>query len=182
MYYGVAGGVAAWTGEPGGGAGDGVPSTPPSPDDRLSAREERNLRALLVVSSLSTLATRAGLARSAAAWCARVRLLLPADACYQAQRAATRLVGVVNPVAGVNAATLRQAVTPERFRGRVTAVSQVVTWGGVTCGALVGGVAAEHLGLRPTVALAGLLPLAGFLWLWCSPVRSLRDVPTPVAA
>jgi MFS family permease len=95
---------------------------------------------------------------------------------------ALSLVGMVNPVAGVNAVTLRQAVTPERLRGRVTALGQVISWGGVTLGALVGGILAEQLGLRATIALAGLLPLVGFVCLWFSPVRTLREIPDAAPA
>lgn len=93
--------------------------------------------------------------------------------------AALALVGLVNPIAGATAASLRQAVTPSHLLGRMTATVQFTLWGGVTIGALVGGALAEAVGPRPTVALAALLPSLGFLWLLLSPVRSLREVPAP---
>jgi predicted MFS family arabinose efflux permease len=83
-------------------------------------------------------------------------------------------VGTINPVAGANLATLRQAVTPDRLLGRVMSVSRLATWGGVTIGALLGGIVAERIGLRATVLLSGLLPLIGAVWLLLSPVRRVR--------
>jgi predicted MFS family arabinose efflux permease len=83
-------------------------------------------------------------------------------------------VGTINPIAGANSITLRQAVTPDRLLGRVVAVGRVATWGGVALGSLVGGVLADHFGVRPIVLLGGLLPLAGAVWLLLSPVRHIR--------
>ncbi len=84
------------------------------------------------------------------------------------------LVGTINPIAGANVSTLRQALTPDRLLGRVTAVVRVATWGSIAVGALVGGVLAEAVGVRQTVLLSGVLPLIGFVWVALSPVRGLR--------
>jgi hypothetical protein len=40
-------------------------------------------------------------------------------------------------------------------------------------------VLAELIGLRPTVAVAGLGSLLGCVWLLCSPLPRLRDMPAP---
>jgi predicted MFS family arabinose efflux permease len=44
----------------------------------------------------------------------------------------------------------------------------------VVVGSRLGNVLADQLGTRATIALAGLAPLLGGLWLLLSPVRSVR--------
>jgi predicted MFS family arabinose efflux permease len=53
------------------------------------------------------------------------------------------LTGMVNPIAGANATTLRQAYAPDRMQGRVTAIARAVMWSCVTLGAVLGGGLAE---------------------------------------
>jgi MFS family permease len=82
------------------------------------------------------------------------------------------LVGMSFAVSGVamvlwNVVTvsLRQRITPDRLLGRMNAAYRLVGWGTMPLGALLGGILAEALGLRPTfLAAAGiaLLTLAGF--------------------
>jgi predicted MFS family arabinose efflux permease len=96
--------------------------------------------------------------------------------------AAFAVTGTVNPIAGTNATTLRQSVAPDRLQGRITATARVVMWGGVTIGAVVGGLLAERIGLRPTIVLSGILPLVGSVWLFVSPVRGLQQVPSAASA
>jgi MFS family permease len=82
------------------------------------------------------------------------------------------LVGISFAVSGVamvlwNVVTvsLRQRITPDRLLGRMNAAYRLVGWGTMPLGALLGGILAEALGLRPTfLAAAGiaLLTLAGF--------------------
>jgi len=86
-------------------------------------------------------------------------------------------VGTVNPIAGTSATTLRQAIVPDRLQGRVTAVAGVVAWTSISVGAIVGGIAAERIGIRATIAMSGGFPLLGFVWLLVSPVRHLRQLP-----
>jgi predicted MFS family arabinose efflux permease len=83
-------------------------------------------------------------------------------------------LGTINPIAGATSITLRQAVAPDRLLGRVIAVGRVVTWGGVALGALLGGVLADYFGVRPVLLFGGVLPLAGAVWLFLSPVRRIR--------
>ena len=96
--------------------------------------------------------------------------------------AAFAITGIVNPIAGTNATTLRQAVAPDRLQGRITATARVVLWSSVTIGALAGGILAERIGLRATIALSGVLPLLGSVWLLLSPVRQLRQVSSTAAS
>jgi len=79
----------------------------------------------------------------------------------------------------VNQLTLRQAITPERLLGRMNAVTRFMYWGTMPLGSVLGGIAAESVGLRPTLfaAVGG-----GFLMslpIALSPIRRLREPPEP---
>jgi len=80
----------------------------------------------------------------------------------------------------INYLTLRQAVTPDRLLGRVTATMICLTVSTAPLGALAGGWVAEHYGLRTAMLLAGagaliLVPLV----TWLSPLARMRDLPGP---
>ena len=81
---------------------------------------------------------------------------------------------------GVNSVSLRQAATPDRLLGRVTATMRFMRTGLVPLGALLGGLVAERYGLRPSVLVAGLGTLLAVLWVLFSPIRALRTAPPPV--
>ena len=83
------------------------------------------------------------------------------------------------PIYIVNAASLRQVLTPNHLLGRVTASSRFISWGAATFGFLIGGIVAEWIGLVPTLVIAGLGVLASSLWVIQSPIRSLHVMPTP---
>lgn len=81
-------------------------------------------------------------------------------------------VGTVGDVFfNINAASLRQAVVPDRLRGRVSASIRVLILGVQPLGALVGGVLGEQIGLRPTLLIAVLGFGLGFLSMLVSPAR-----------
>lgn len=81
------------------------------------------------------------------------------------------------PVVSVNQASLRQAITPDHLRGRVTATARWATRGLNPVAALLGGVLGGRLGLQATLYIAaGGLALA-LATLALSPVRSLRSLP-----
>ena len=80
----------------------------------------------------------------------------------------------------INYLTLRQAVTPDRLLGRVTATMICLTVSTAPIGGLAGGWVAEHYGLRTAMLLAG----AGALLLaplvtWLSPLARMRELPAP---
>jgi len=73
--------------------------------------------------------------------------------------------GVAVVLWNVVTVSLRQRITPDRLLGRLNAGYRLVGWGSMPLGALLGGVAAEVLGLRAAFALAAaaeLALLAGF--------------------
>ncbi len=92
------------------------------------------------------------------------------------------LFGVVILIYNVNLLTLRQAVTPERVLGRVTATTRFMTWGIMPIGALAGGAFGETFGLAPTLVGTALGMLLAPAWLAFSPVRALRDPGSTAAS
>jgi MFS family permease len=84
----------------------------------------------------------------------------------------------------VNTVSLRQAITPNQFQGRVAASLRFVTWGISPLGFMLGGVLGEIIGLRATLLVAGIGPLLSIAWLAHSPVPKLRGAPAaePISA
>lgn len=80
----------------------------------------------------------------------------------------------------INYLTLRQAVTPDRLLGRVTATMICLTVSTAPLGAVVGGWIAENFGLRSAMLFAGVGALIlGPLVTWFSPLAGMRDLPGP---
>jgi MFS family permease len=79
--------------------------------------------------------------------------------------------------AAINEVSLRQAITPAGLLGRVGGSLHVLGRGVGTLGLLVGGVLAELIGLRATIAVAVLGGIVGNLVLIFSAVRSVRELP-----
>jgi hypothetical protein len=71
---------------------------------------------------------------------------------------------------------LRQALVPDELMGRVSAVLRVLAAAAVPLGALAGGLLGQAVGLRSTIAVAASLEAATALWVWRSPLWSLRTV------
>jgi len=80
----------------------------------------------------------------------------------------------------INYLSLRQAATPDRILGRVTATMICLTVSTAPIGALSGGWIAEHLGLRAAMLFCGIgtLLLAPLI-AWLSPVAAMRVLPAP---
>ena len=76
---------------------------------------------------------------------------------------------------GINYLALRQAITPDRLLGRMTATMRFLTVATAPLGSLVGGVLATGMGLRGT-----LLPV-GVLGLVLAAARSRRESPRRAA-
>jgi MFS family permease len=80
----------------------------------------------------------------------------------------------------INYLALRQAVTPDRLLGRVTATMICLTVSTAPLGAIAGGWIAEHLGLRLAMMFCGVgaLLLAPMI-AWLSPLAGMRELPGP---
>jgi MFS family permease len=77
----------------------------------------------------------------------------------------------------INEASLIQGSTPDRILGRVTASLQAVGWCAMLVGLLVGGLLGEAIGPRAAMLVGALGTLPAVVWLGCSPVRALREIP-----
>lgn len=87
------------------------------------------------------------------------------------------LTDVTIPTYDVNQFSLRQAVTPLRLQGRVSATMRTLIRGLVPVGAVLGGVLAERIGLRGVMIASALGGPVAFVAIWLSPVRALRTAP-----
>lgn len=87
------------------------------------------------------------------------------------------LIGIGNGLGNIVGTSLTQLLAPAHLLGRVTATGMTIGWGAAPLGALVGGIAGQTIGLRPTLALAALGILATLLWLLTSPLRTMRAEP-----
>jgi predicted MFS family arabinose efflux permease len=88
--------------------------------------------------------------------------------------------GIMNPIYNINQVSLRQAITPDRLTGRMNASVRFLVWGTIPLGALLGGTLGDAIGLWPTLLAMGLCSLLPPLWVFFSPVRRLKEQPTPV--
>jgi len=76
---------------------------------------------------------------------------------------ALALVGATDSVSTILRQTIRQLVTPDRLRGRMTSVNMIFFMGGPQLGEFESGVAAQWLGGARAVVLGGLACLATVL-------------------
>ena len=82
---------------------------------------------------------------------------------------------------GINYLALRQAITPDRLMGRMTATMRFLTVAMAPLGSLLGGVLATWIGLRGTLLAIGVLGLAlAAAAVWWSPVRQHQVLPAAV--
>ena len=79
---------------------------------------------------------------------------------------------------GINYVALRQALTPDRLLGRMTATMRFLTVAAAPLGSLAGGALATGIGLRPTLWVVGSLGIAlAIVAMRWSPVRLHRRLP-----
>ena len=83
---------------------------------------------------------------------------------------------------GINYLALRQAITPDRLLGRMTATMRFCTVAAAPLGSLIGGALATGIGLRATLLVGGGLGLALAIGaMTSSPFRSHRTLPATAA-
>lgn len=73
-----------------------------------------------------------------------------------------------------NGIALRQQLTPDRLQGRVNVTARMIAWGGQPIGAAIGGVLADHAGVRLTYLVMALGATASTLYLWATPLRRIN--------
>jgi MFS family permease len=85
------------------------------------------------------------------------------------------LAGIGIAVSNVQVISFRQAITPERLLGRMTASYRFAIFGTIPLGALLGGGLAEWIGLREALAISAVGIAAAPLWVLFSPVSRVRE-------
>jgi len=75
----------------------------------------------------------------------------------------------------------RQAITPERLQGRMNAAMRWIVWGTIPLGTLAGGAIAQATSLHIAIWVGAVLGTPVFLWVLLSPLRSIKEMPEPVA-
>ncbi|MEU2496464.1 MFS transporter [Streptomyces sp. NPDC007883] len=101
---------------------------------------------------------------------------VPGAVLFATGSAAVSFGAVVYNVAQVS---FRQALCPPRLLGRMNATLRFLMWGTLPLGALLGGALAESFGPRTALACCAVGFLAVPLPLLLSPMRRMRDLPTP---
>jgi MFS family permease len=79
---------------------------------------------------------------------------------------------------GVALVSYQQGTCPPQLRGRVSAASRWVNWGTLPLGALTAGGLGAALGVHATLWIAVIGGCLSGLWLYFSPLRRMRDLPT----
>lgn len=77
----------------------------------------------------------------------------------------------------INAASMIQARTPDRLRGRAGGAFRFINMGIRPIGATIGGLLGAAVGVRETLLFVTVAQLAGVLWLIGSPILGLREMP-----
>jgi MFS family permease len=87
------------------------------------------------------------------------------------------IFGMANTTYNITLTSLYQKTTPSRLLGRVNSSLSVIAFATIPVGAFLGGILGGSMGLRLTLLLAGLVRFV-FLWLFLSPLRTIRELPT----
>jgi MFS family permease len=77
--------------------------------------------------------------------------------------------------------SLRQAVTPDRWQGRMNASLQSLDFGGMLLGAFAGGWLGDTIGARETLLVASVVTLIAAIPLLAPAVRVLKEAPVAIA-
>ncbi len=84
-------------------------------------------------------------------------------------------------VYNVNQVSYRQALTPDRMLGRMNATMRFFVWGALPLGGGLGGVLGATVGVRDALWIAARGRLFAFLFVFFSPARRARELPTAPA-
>jgi predicted MFS family arabinose efflux permease len=89
------------------------------------------------------------------------------------------LIGFEAVVYNINQVSFRQAITPTAMQGRMNATMRFIVWGTIPIGSILGGAIATVVGLREAIWIGAFGAFLAVIPLVVSPVRHLREMPTP---
>ena len=72
----------------------------------------------------------------------------------------------------------RQSVTPPQLMGRMNAAVRWIVWGTMPLGGIIGGALGSTIGVRPTLWIGLVGSWAAGFWVYFSPLRKMRDIPS----
>ncbi len=99
-------------------------------------------------------------------------LLVAVSTNWVAAAATMTIWGLAYQLVLINSLNYRQQVTPEHLMSRVNTAGRMLSWGvGWTFGALVGGVLAQQVGVRPAMITMVCFGVLAALYAWLSPLR-----------
>ncbi len=90
--------------------------------------------------------------------------------------AASALFGIATMVWNVIGISAQQKVIPDSLMGRVMSVDQLVTWGTMPLGGLLGGALAGQFGLRVPIVVGGTLMILTVLLIGLPLYRTMREL------
>jgi predicted MFS family arabinose efflux permease len=88
------------------------------------------------------------------------------------------LGSINNVLYNIAQVSLRQAITPEHFLGRMNATMRFLVWGTIPIGSVLGAALSEVVGVRTTVWISAILGFFAFLPVLFSRVRTIQAIPT----
>lgn len=77
----------------------------------------------------------------------------------------------------VNRSALRQAITPDKLRGRIGAGSMTMVSASVMLGSLTGGVIGDIWGVHEALYVGIVIMALAAIWVWRSPVPGIVEMP-----
>jgi MFS family permease len=89
------------------------------------------------------------------------------------------VIAALEPTYAVAVGSIRQAVTPDHLRGRVTGTIRTISFGIMPIGSVIGGILGTKIGIIPTLFAAGVLWGGSAVWILLGPVIRLRETPGP---
>lgn len=87
------------------------------------------------------------------------------------------IASVAMVIYNVSVVSFRQAITPEAMLGRVSAGGRVLVLGMMPLGGMAAGLLGGVIGFRTTLLLAAASATVSFLWIFFSPLRTMRELP-----
>ncbi len=96
--------------------------------------------------------------------------------------AAGFLTGLSAVIYNINQVSFRQAITPLPMQGRMNATMRFIVWGTIPVGQILGGIIATAVSLSAAIWVGALGSFLAVIPLLITPVRHLRDMPTPADA
>jgi len=94
-------------------------------------------------------------------------------------------IGAADSVSTIIRNTIRQLITPDTLRGRMTSINQIFFMGGPQLGEIEAGAVAQYFGVPFAIISGGVGAILGVwlvAWLWPALARYSGDEPVSVAA